>query len=144
MVAVLVAAALAASHAPAACSGSAAQAVIRTFVADINAGRPDAAARLWAPEPYFQWYSAAGAGRRVGSKAYNRATLAAYFVARARAHERLTIVRLGAGYDPRRDIVNFAGMLVRRGDDITAAAPHPFKGAAACRPGGPLLIVWSM
>jgi hypothetical protein len=117
---------------------------VRTFAADMNAGRAGSAARLWAPEPYFQWYSTGGAGRRLGPSAYDRSTLAAYFLARAHAHERLTIVQLGAGYDPRRNIVNFAGKLIRRAGDTRPQAPQPFKGAAACRGGTPTLIVWSM
>jgi hypothetical protein len=59
-------------------------------------------------------------------------------------HERIRIVELHARYDPRRDIVNFYGKLVRRADDIHQVPPKDFKGAADCVSGGPTLIVWSM
>jgi hypothetical protein len=35
-------------------------------------------------------------------------------------------------------------MLVRRADDGGGTRPRSFKGAASCRTGRPLLIVWSM
>jgi hypothetical protein len=126
------------------CTADATKAVVRSFVADYNAGRVAAIDRLWAPEPYFQWYSTIGPGRRLGSKAYDRATLAGYFRARVRLHEKLVVTKVGAGYDATRNLVNFAGKLIRSADDLRATAPKDFKGAAACRPAGPALIVWSM
>jgi hypothetical protein len=60
-----------------------------------------------------------------------------------RAHENLRVVKLGAGYDANRNIVNFAGKLVRRADHLPAGAPQDFKGAVRCG-NRPLLIVWSM
>jgi hypothetical protein len=99
---------------------------------------------MWAPEPYFQWYSTIGPGSRLGSKAYDRTTLAAYFRARARMHERIVLTQLRAGYDAKRNLVNFGGKLVRSADDLHASGPRDFKGAAACRATGPTLIVWSM
>jgi hypothetical protein len=66
-------------------------------------------------------------------------------VARQGAHERLRVTRLGAGYDPQRRIVNFAGKLVRSADNIRPRRPpQDFKGAADCVSGQPTLIVWSM
>ena len=61
-----------------------------------------------------------------------------------RAHEKLRLVQLGAGYDGTRGIVNFAGRLVRSADDIAPRGPQGFKGAADCLSGRSLLIVWSM
>jgi hypothetical protein len=126
------------------CTADSTRALVRVFVADYNAGRVAAIDRLWAPEPYFQWYSTIGPGTRLGSKAYDRATLATYFRARVRVHEKLVLTKLGAGYDATRNLVNFAGKLVRSADDLPTTAPKDFKGAAACPPGGPALIVWSM
>jgi hypothetical protein len=122
------------------CTADATTALIRGFVRDYDHGRVAAMNRVWAPEPYFQWFSA---GRRSGSRAYDRASLAAYFDGRVRTHERIRLLELGAGYDPKRNIVNFAGRLVRSADDLQPVT-LPFKGAAACRRTGPSLIVWSM
>lgn len=126
------------------CTAEATKALVHSFVAGYNSGRVSAIDRLWAPEPYFQWYSTIGPGTRLGSKAYDRTTLDAYFRSRVRLHEKLVLVKLGAGYDPRRNLVDFAGKLVRSADDLPATRPKDFKGAAACRPSGPALIVWSM
>jgi hypothetical protein len=126
------------------CTADSTKALVRSFVAGYNAGRVVAIDRLWAPEPYFQWYSTIGPGSRLGSKAYARATLTAYFRARVRLHEKLVLSKLDAGYDAMRNLVHFAGKLVRSADDLPATGPKDFKGAAACRPSGPALIVWSM
>jgi hypothetical protein len=61
-----------------------------------------------------------------------------------RVHERIVLTKLGAGYDPKRNIVDFGEMLVRSADDLGTAGPRPFKGAADCSAAGPILIVWSM
>ncbi len=126
------------------CTADSTKALVRSFVAGYNTGRVAAIDRMWAREPFFQWYSTIGPGSRLGSKAYDRTTLAAYFRARVRAHERIVLTKLGARYDSQRNLVNFAGKLVRSADDLPAIGPKDFKGAAACQPTGPLLIVWSM
>jgi len=100
--------------------------------------------RLWAPEPRFHWFSTGPPGARLGSRAYDRMTLAAYFRARVRVHERIRLTELGAGYDSRRNLVHFRGKLVRRADDLRPRPSHVFKGAADCESGRPWLIVWSM
>jgi hypothetical protein len=100
---------------------------------------------MFAPKPRFQWYSTGKPGERIGRPSYVRSNLARYFRSRIRVHERLRITELGAGYDPARDIVNFAGKLVRSADDIRPRRPpHDFKGAADCVAGRAMLIVWSM
>lgn len=81
---------------------------------------------------------------RAGQSPRDRATLAAYFRTRVRKHEKLVLTKLGAGYDPKRNLLNFGGKLVRSADDLPATGPKDFKGAAACRSTGPALIVWSM
>jgi len=68
----------------------------------------------------------------------NRSTIPAWVRTRHGAHDRLSIQRMGAGYDPTRGIVNFAGKIERNG------RVKDFKGAATCAHGAPLLIVWSM
>jgi hypothetical protein len=127
-----------------ACTTATTKALVRSFVAAYDEGRVQAIDRMWAPEPYFQWFSTRAPGGRLGAQAYDRATLAAYFRTRVHAHERLALIRLGAGYDPTRNIVNFAGYLRRSADDIGSTTTHPFKGAADCRLGSPAFIVWSM
>jgi len=127
-----------------ACTAATTKALVRSFVADYNMGRVAAINTMWAPGPYFQWFSTRAPGRRLGAQAYGRATLAAYFRSRVHVHERLVMTKLGAGYDPKRNIVNFGGYLLRSADDIHSTAPHSFKGAADCRSGSPSLIVWSM
>jgi hypothetical protein len=51
--------------------------------------------------------------------------------------------KLGAGYDPKRNIVNFGGKILRRADGVKRRLLD-FKGAADCVSGGPSLIAWSM
>jgi hypothetical protein len=130
--------------AQAGCTADATKTLVRTFVRDYGGGRIGAADRLWAPAGRFKWFSTNAPGARLGARAYNRGTLAGYFRERARVHETLRLVKLGAGYDPARGIVNFAGRLVRSADDITPRPAQNFKGAADCVSGRPLLIVWSM
>jgi hypothetical protein len=125
------------------CTAGATRAVVHEFVGDFNTGRVSRIGALWAPAPRFQWYSTIAPGRRLGAAAEDRSTLAAYFRVRARLHERIRLTKLGAGYDPKRNIVNFGGRLVRSADDLRPT-PHDFKGAADCVSGRPLLIVWSM
>ncbi len=73
------------------CSADTTKALVRKFVRNYNDGRVAAIDRLWAPEPRFQWFSTGPPGARLGSHAYNRATLAAYFRARERVHERIRL-----------------------------------------------------
>jgi hypothetical protein len=127
------------------CTAESTKALVRTFVADYNGGRVASVNRFWAPAPRFHWFSADPPGARLGPRAYDRSTLAAYFRARVRVHERIRLTELRAGYDPKRNIVNFNGKLVRTADDRPPPrAPQDFKGATDCLSGYPFLIVWSM
>jgi hypothetical protein len=127
------------------CTAEATKSLVRSFAADYNSGRVPVINGFWAPAPRFLWFSTGPPGARLGPRAYNRATLAAYFRARVRVHERIHLTDLRAGYDPTRKIVNFGGKLVRTADDRPPPrAPQDFKGAADCLSGHPLLIVWSM
>ncbi len=126
------------------CNAPTTKTLVQTFVRDYNAGEVSAIDRLWAREPYFQWFSSGAPGARLGPTAYNRTTLAAYFRARVRAQERLRLTELHTGYDRARNIVNFSGKLVRSAADLPTPLSHDFKGAADCISGKPTLIVWSM
>src|SRR5439155_24944528 len=61
------------------CTADATKTLVRKFVRDYSNGRVKTINRLWAPEPRFQWFSTGRPGARLGSSAYNRATLAAHF-----------------------------------------------------------------
>ncbi len=110
---------------------------------DYDHGRVRASNRLWAPKGRFRWFSASKPHARLGRAAYDRSTLAAYFRARARAHERIELTEIAAGFDAERNIVHFAGKLVRDADDMRPKRLD-FKGAADCVSARPTLIVWSM
>jgi hypothetical protein len=126
------------------CTAASTTALVNLFVADFNRGNVPAANRLWAPAPRFQWYSTSQPGKRLGSHSMDRSTLAAYFRARAHVHERIRVTQLHAGYDPKRNLVDFGGKLVRNADDARGTAKQrDFKGAADCKSGHPTLIVWS-
>ena len=127
-----------------ACDANGATGLVRRFVVAFNHGQARAAAKTWAQEPAFQWFSASSPGRRLGPAAYDRATLASYFRSRARVHELLKITQFNAAYDPNRNIVNFSGKLIRTSRNVASAPASDFKGAAACLDGKPTLIVWSM
>lgn len=129
--------------AQAGCTADATKSLVRTFIAAYGGGRVRAADRLWAPEPRFEWFSTGPPGARLGRRAYVRSTLRRYFAERVRVHERIRLVELHADHDPRRDIVNFRGKLLRSADDLRSRL-HDFKGAADCVSGKPTLIVWSM
>jgi hypothetical protein len=126
------------------CTAVTTKALVRKFVRNYDEGHVAVIDRLWAQEPYFQWFSTRAPGARLGAAAYNRSTLVSYFRARVRAHENLRVIKLGAGYDLKANIVNFAGKLVRSVGELPAGVQRHFKGAATCRLDRPLLIVWSM
>jgi hypothetical protein len=127
------------------CTAEATKALVRRFTTDYSSGRVSMINRLWAPALRFRCFSTGPPGARLGPRAYDRSTLAAYFRARVRLHERVRLTQLRAGYDPARQIVNFNGKLVRTAEDRPPPrAPQDFKGAADCVGGAPLLIVWSM
>lgn len=126
------------------CSAAATEELVHRFVRNYAAGRVVVIMRMWAPEPRFQWFSAGSPRERSGREAQNRATLTAYFRARVRARERLRVTGVGAGYDAKRQIVNFGGKLIRSGRDIRQRPPQDFKGAADCVSRHPTFIVWSM
>jgi hypothetical protein len=126
------------------CTAASTTRLVYGFVASFNRGRIEAADRAWAPAPRFQWYSTTQPGKRLGSSSMDRSTLASYFRSRARMHEKIQLTQFHAGYDPKRDIVNFAGKLIRRADDASRTPKQRlFKGAADCKSANPSLIVWS-
>jgi hypothetical protein len=126
------------------CTADSTTRLVYGFVASFNRGKVEAAVGVWAPAPRFQWYSTSRPGKRLGSSSMDRSTLASYFRSRARMHEKIQLIQFGAGYDPKRDIVDFGGKLIRRADDASRTPrQRDFKGAADCRSGHPSLIVWS-
>jgi hypothetical protein len=54
------------------CTASTTKTLVHTFVAAYDKGRVAAINSMWAPEPYFQWFSTRAPGRRLGAQAYNR------------------------------------------------------------------------
>lgn len=128
---------------PVRCTAAATEALVRRFVADLNGGRVLPAARAWAPAPRFRWYSTSPPGARLGVRAYERASLPAYFRRRVRADERLRLTSLQAGCDCDGHIVHPSGRLVRSAADLRPTV-HDFKGTADCESRSPSLIVWSM
>jgi hypothetical protein len=128
-----------------ACTANATKVLVRAFVRGYDKGHVQLIDRMWARSPRFHWFSSGAPGARLGQRAYDRTTLAAYFRSRVRVHERIRLTLLRAGYDPTRDIVNFSGKLVRSARDIRRPrGPRDFKGAADCLSSRPMLIVWSM
>ena len=115
------------------CTAEAARALVRRFVGDYNTGRLAKIDRLWAPAGRFQWYSSSPPGARLGPRAYDRTTLINYFRGRMHEHERNLITKLGAGYDPNRDIVNFGGKVMRRADGMEPRLLDLEQPAAASR-----------
>lgn len=131
-------------HSAGGCTVASTTQLVDTFVARFNSGMVAAAERVWAPAPRFQWYSTTQPGRRLGNRSKDRSTLASYFRSRARVHERIRITQFHAGFDAKRNIVNFGGKLIRTADDAPRLPrQRDFKGAADCRAGHSSLIVWS-
>ena len=103
------------------CTGDATKLLVRTFARNYTGGRVSVIVRLWAPEPRFRWFSSGPPGARLGPRAYDRATLAGYFRARVRKHERLRLTYLASrtdGHAPtaaaRRATAFVAGLLAGR------------------------------
>lgn len=131
-------------HYASGCTAAATTQLAHAFVANLNRGNIEAAVRVWAPAPRFQWYSTTRPGTRLGNRSKDRSTLASYFGSRARMHEKIRLTEFGAGYDPKRNIVNFGGKLIRSADDASGTPKQrDFKGAADCKSGHASLIVWS-
>jgi hypothetical protein len=128
---------LAASAPSSACTAGATKTLVRSFVAGYNAGHVTAIDRMWAREPSFQWYSTIAPGARLGSKAYDRATLAAYFRTRVRVHERIVLTELRAGYDPTRNLVNFSGKLVAQRGGPACGRPERLQRGGSLSDDGP-------
>src|SRR4051812_40784779 len=89
------------------CAGPATEALVRSFARELGRGHVSAVDRMWAPAGRFVWYSTRAPGPRLGRRAEERSTLVPYLRSRVRARERLRILRVDAGYDPRRRLVDF-------------------------------------
>src|SRR5207245_2238373 len=69
--------------------------LVQALTSAFNAGDDRAVDRLFAPEPYFQWFAAWGRSRtsgRLGERADDRTTLRSYVRERHLHRERWTIV----------------------------------------------------
>jgi hypothetical protein len=119
------------------CTPDQVQTLVRKLVVAFNAGNAAAVDRLVAHEPAFQWFSAPGtspAAQRLGKKAEDRSTLAAYVRLRHRHHERWTnVVTQG----------NLAITLTRQADDYPRSRVRG-KGEVVCHGSLAKLIVWSL
>ncbi len=125
------------------CSKLAVEKSVGSFIRAFNAGEAAAAARRWAPEPAFEWYSADGPGQRLNAAARDRGSLAGYFQDRITHREQVRRIVFKVNLDPRRGHGGFYGVLRRRADDLTPTI-YTYKGVVDCSSGRPWLIVWSM
>ena len=116
--------------------------LVRSLVAAFNAGNARAVNRLVAPEPAFQWFSAIGPDERIGKRAADRSTLAAYIRRRHRHHDHLTLVRFGS--ENEQGGIDLTLLLRRRADDYRPRNLIPAKQDSICASGRASLIVWSM
>jgi hypothetical protein len=146
--ALVVGLALVSSSVPAAdaapCRADATKRVVVQFLQAFNAGDIRSADRFFAAIGVFRWYSTTAPGTRRGRVAYRRETLRAYLESRARARERLQLLRFRfGGVDRGSALAHFNGSLRRSARGVT---PRTFllRGAAECASGDPLLVLWSM
>ena len=115
--------------------------VVERFVAAMNAGDLETLAVVFAPEGEgWVWYFVNDpAGQRLGAASRRRDTLRAYFAARSRQREQLTLLAFRESGDG-----NFTFVLLRRADDLRGgrAVRRQGKGWVSCRTGK--LGVWGL
>ena len=110
------------------CDAAAVASALRRFVRAFNAGDAKRLDRLFS-RTNFVWYSSASPGRRT---LQDRGSLAAYFRARHRRHDRLTLVAFRFnGYDEPRRLGHFELTAKRRADDYRGGAPFELTGKGA-------------
>jgi hypothetical protein len=127
---------------PASCTSDQVNRLVSDFFEAFNAGKLTELDRLFANEPEFQWYSTDAPGERLQGEATDRSTLVAYFNARHKSGERLTLRRFQYnGYD--QGYGHFEYQLTRSADSL-AGTRYEGKGAALCKPTGNVIAVWSM
>ena len=144
LVAALALTALPASAEAAPCRPDATKRVVVGFLQAFNSGDIRSADRFFAAIGVFRWYSTTAPGTRRGQAAYRRETLRPYLESRARARERLQLVRFRfSGPDGGSSLGHFSGSVRRSARGVT---PRTFllRGAAECASGDPLLVLWSM
>ena len=131
------------------CTALQTRSVASAFAAAWTRGDVAAVERLVAPEPHFRWVSAGPPGDRVGPRAFQRRTLAAFVRARHAQRERLALtwfkfhgsdVRAGQGFG------HFEFHADRRSSDWPASMTNARqgKGAIICTLARPMLAVWSL
>jgi hypothetical protein len=113
------------------CDAEAVRAVLRSFTRAFNTGDAKRLDRLFS-RTNFVWYSSAAPGRRTLSGAADRSTLAEYFRARHRRHDRVKLLtfRLN-GYDETRRLGHFELTAERRADDYRNGSPFELTGKGA-------------
>lgn len=118
--------------------------LVLDFFRAFNRGDDGELARLLAPEPAFQWYSAPGPGGRVVAK-YRPSAARAYFAQRHRHGERLNLVMIDVDYERERDVGHVSYVITRQANDLEPIGEPGLvvgKGAIDC--GSRTVAVWSM
>ena len=129
---------------PDACRPRSVARLVLDFFGAFNRGDGSELARMLAPEPTFQWYSAPGPDGRVVAR-YRRSTALAYLAQRHRHGERLDLVMIDVGYEKERYIGHVSYVITRQANDLVPIGEPGLvvgKGAIDC--GSSTVAVWSM
>lgn len=111
------------------CTRDSVPALIRSFVGAYNRGDTDDLDRIWAQEPYFEWYSVED--ERTDVDAHNRLTLMSYFQNRHELRDRVELVSLRVSpRDSDDGTFDFAFRLERKSQERPARGTYHGKGAA--------------
>lgn len=116
------------------CNASDARYAFNTFLASFNTGKYGVLQTMFAAEPDFMWHSVAPPYGRVSARAYNRATLDAYFRARHGKREVLKLTKFNFAFTDERAgtlTANFNGTLTRMANDLRLER-RGFKAALRC------------
>src|SRR5690348_16583912 len=124
------------------CAPGEAHTTFERFVAAFNAGNRPALERLVAPTSTFMWFSVSGAGRRLGDRSKDRATLARYFENRHTLRDQFRDITW-RGNGSSNGYANFQFVLTRMADDELPSR-YEGKGAVSCTGGSDSIAVWSM
>jgi hypothetical protein len=131
------------------CTAAQTRRVVTAFMRAWTRGDTTASERLVAPEPLFRWVSVGWAGRRLGGRASDRATLRTYLAARYRKHDRLELRSFrfnGSDVREQHRYGHFGLTAFRDADDWPSGLGHirPGKGAIICILPQPVIAVFSL
>ena len=113
------------------CDAEAVHSTLRSFTHAFNTGDAKRLDRLFS-RTNFVWYSSAAPGRRTLSGAAQRSSLAAYFRARHRRHDRVALLTFRFnGYDEARRLGHFELTARRHADDYRNDSPFELTGKGA-------------